>query len=169
MGAPVADRRSQNHATLTSLVYVQLFAAGRLSGRPLRWPRLGPVVRRYASPYRGGGLKGRRGWFVVGALIGRAGRRSRNHVTLTSLVYGRLVTAGRLSGRPLRTRPRAVDYLLSPGCDFVGDAQRASRYALRVSRSVVVGLSLSRRNAASESEINAVRRSQAAVRKTMPH
>ena len=67
-------------------------------------------------------------------------------------------------GRPLRTRPRAVDYLLSPECDFVGDAQRASRYALRVSRSVVVGLSLSRRNAASESEINAGRRPQAAVR-----
>ena len=34
----------------------------------------------------------------------------------------------------------------------VGDAQRASRYALRVSRSVVVILSLSRRDAASESE-----------------
>ena len=30
--------------------------------------------------------------------------------------------------------------------------QRAARYALRVSRSVVVSLSLSRRNAASESE-----------------
>ena len=34
----------------------------------------------------------------------------------------------------------------------VGDGQRAFRYALRVSRSVVVSLSLSRRNAASESE-----------------
>ena len=57
-----------------------------------------------------------------------------------------------------------MDYLLSPEYDFVGDAQRASRYALRVSRSVVVGLSLSRRNAASESEINAGRRPQAAAR-----
>ena len=37
----------------------------------------------------------------------------------------------------------------SPACDIVGDAQRASRYALRASRSVVVSLSLSRRNAAS--------------------
>ena len=58
----------------------------------------------------------------------------------------------------------------SPGCDIVGAAQshyapsgagddspdrwlrRAARYALRASRSVVVSLSLSRRNAASESE-----------------
>ena len=40
------------------------------------------------------------------------------------------------------------------GCEQISrrDAQRASRYALRVSRSVVVSLSLSRRNAASESE-----------------
>ena len=37
----------------------------------------------------------------------------------------------------------------SPVCDTVGDGQRASRYALRFSRSVVVSLSLSRRNAAS--------------------
>ena len=40
----------------------------------------------------------------------------------------------------------------SPVCDIVGDAQRASRYALRASRSVVVSLRLSRRYAASESE-----------------
>ena len=41
----------------------------------------------------------------------------------------------------------------SPVCDIVGDVlNKASRYALRASRSVVVSLSLSRRNAASESE-----------------
>ena len=63
----------------------------------------------------------------------------------------------RLSGRPLRTRPIAVFFcgphsFPSPVCDIVGDAQRASRYALRASRSVVVSLRLSRRYAASESE-----------------
>ena len=36
-----AGRSSQNHATLTSLGYGQLFAAGRPLGRPLRWPQLG--------------------------------------------------------------------------------------------------------------------------------
>ena len=75
MGALFAGRRSQNHATLARWVYGRLVAAGRPPGRPLRWPRSGPVVHRYASPYRGGGLKGRRGWLVVGALVGRAGRR----------------------------------------------------------------------------------------------
>ena len=46
--------------------------------------------------------------------------------------------------RPLRTRPLAV---------CVGDVlNKASRYALRASRSVVVSLSLSQRYAASESE-----------------
>ena len=44
----------------------------------------------------------------------------------------------------------------SPVCDIVGDAQRASRYALRASRSVVVSLRLSRRYAASESAKKAV-------------
>ena len=44
-----------------------------------------------------------------------------------------------------------------------GRPVKASRYALRASRSVVVSLSLSRRNAASESEKKAV------ARKTMPH
>ena len=39
-----------------------------------------------------------------------------------------------------------------------GRSVKASRYALRVSRSVVVSLSLSRRNAASESEKKAVAR-----------
>ena len=46
----------------------------------------------------------------------------------------------------------------SPACDIVGDAQRASRYALRASRSVVVSLRLSRRYAASESAKKAVAR-----------
>ena len=46
----------------------------------------------------------------------------------------------------------------SPVCDTVGDAQRASRYALRASRSVVVSLRLSRRYAASESAKKAVAR-----------
>ena len=47
--------------------------------------------------------------------------------------------------------------LPSPVCDTVGDVlTKASRYALRVSRSVVVSLSLSRRNAASESKKRAV-------------
>ena len=41
----------------------------------------------------------------------------------------------------------------SPVCDIVGDGPgKASRYALRASRSVVVSLSLSRRNTTSESE-----------------
>ena len=51
-----------------------------------------------------------------------------------------------------------------------GRPVKASRYALRVSRSVVVSLSLSRRNAASESEKKAVvRGSWFVARKTMPH
>ena len=51
-----------------------------------------------------------------------------------------------------------------------GRPVKASRYALRASRSVVVSLSLSRRNAASESEKKAVARgSWLVARKTMPH
>jgi hypothetical protein len=41
--------------------------------------------------------------------------------------------------------------------------RRAARYALRVSRSVVVSLSLSRRNAASESEIHRIPKEAAAL------
>ena len=47
--------------------------------------------------------------------------------------------------------------------------QRAARYALRVSRSVVVSLSLSRRNAASESEENCELRPAACVFQLLPH
>ena len=43
--------------------------------------------------------------------------------------------------------------------------QRAARYTLRVSRSVVVSLSLSRRNAASESEIHRIPKEAAALSK----
>ena len=83
-------------------------------------------------------------------------------------------------------------FISSPVCDIVGDAQRAYRYGdsakccaektlfagpgrgvfyeLRVTRSDVVSLSLSRRNAASESEKKAVvRGSWFVARKTMPH
>ena len=83
-------------------------------------------------------------------------------------------------------------FISSPVCDIVGDAQRAYRYGnsakccaektlfagpgrgvfyeLRVTRSDVVSLNLSRRNAASESEKKAVvRGSWFVARKTMPH
>ena len=52
----------------------------------------------------------------------------------------------------MKINEKTIRKSTSPGWDTVGDAQRASRYALRASRSVVVSLSLSRRNAASESE-----------------
>ena len=54
------------------------------------------------------------------------------------------------SSQAASSDPRLVKN--APSGASVGDAQRASRYALRASRSVVVSLSLSRRNAASESE-----------------
>ena len=49
----------------------------------------------------------------------------------------------------MKINEKTIRKSTSPGCDTVGDGQRASRYALRVSRSVVVSLSLSPRNAAS--------------------
>ena len=147
MGRAVRRPQVANHATLARWVYGRLVAAGRPPGRPLRWSRSGPVVRRYASPYRGGGLKGRRGWLVVGALMGRAVRRAQVAKSCHIDQLGIWPTCSRRAashccpfwqpscafrwsapdgpkrplGRPLRTRPQAVDYLLSPGCDFVGD------------------------------------------------
>ena len=108
------------------------------------------VVRSSLSlPYKGRWPKGRRGWLVVGALVGRAGRRPQFAVRKTMphgpvwcmADYSRRAASHccpfwqpscafrwstpdgpkRPLGQPLRTRPQAVDYLLSPGCDFVGD------------------------------------------------
>ena len=79
-----------------------------------RWSAPDGPKRPLGRPLRMMGAKGAR-------CPQTAGRCSQNHATLTWLVYSRLVATGRPLGRPLRTRPRAVDYLLSPGCDFVGD------------------------------------------------
>ena len=62
-------------------------------------------------------------------------------------------SAGGPPDRFRRGRP-----VFGPPTSFRGRPVKASRYALRVSRSVVVSLSLSRRNAASESEKKAVAR-----------
>ena len=77
------------------------------------------------------------------------------------------VCRGEAASNP--SRPRTAPFP-SPVCDIVGDVlTKASRYALRVSRSVVVSLSLSRRNAASESEKKAVPRcSWFVARKSSP-
>ena len=59
----------------------------------------------------------------------------------------------------------------APSGAVVGAGQRAARYALRVSRSVIVNLSLSRRNAASESEKKPWRKNRGSwfvVRKSLP-
>ena len=95
-----------------------------------------------------------------------AGRSSQNHASLTSYIYWLTVRGGTPFGRPLRSPDwgiflRAESY--SKRCcqfEFIAAQRRirrgrpvkAARYALRASRSVVVSLSLSRRNAASESK-----------------
>ena len=76
----------------------------------------------------------------MGALVGRAGRRSQaavreNHTTLTRQVYGQVFTAG---------RPNRVGPYDGPSWGVF--------YEPRVTRGDVVALRLSRRNAASESE-----------------
>ena len=74
------------------------------------------------------------------------------------------VCRGEAASNP--SRPRTAPFP-SPVCDIVGDVlNKASRYALRASRSVVVSLSLSRRNAASESEES--RGSLFVIRESLP-
>ena len=65
----------------------------------------GDVVHRYASPYRGGGLKGRRGWFVVGALMGAPVADRRPQVAKPCHIDPLSIWSTIRGGPPFRTAP----------------------------------------------------------------
>ena len=102
----------------------------------------------------------------------RSGRFYELRVTRSDVVSLSLSPrSGIRRGRPesLFGPPDTDQREVQGGCQN-GQRWLASRYALRASRSVVVSLSLSRRNAASDSEKKAVVRcSWFVARKTMPH
>ena len=186
-----AGRSPTNHASWTCYVYRHLFAAGRPSRvgpyAQGRWPcflRIAElwqptfislpvcdIVGDAQRAYRYGDSAKCCAEKTLFAGPGRGVfyelRVTRSDVVSLSL----LPRSGIRRGRPesLFGPPDTDQREVQGGCQN-GQRWLASRYALRVSRSVVVSLSLSRRNAASESEKKAVvRGSWFVARKTMPH
>ena len=151
-----AGRSPTNHASWTCYVYRHLFAAGRPSRvgpyAQGRWPCFLRIAELWQPTFIS---------LPVCDIVGDA-QRAYRYGDSTKCCAEKTLFAGPGRGvfYELRvTRSDVVSLSLLPHSGIRrGRPVKASRYAPRVSRSVVVSLNLSRRNAASESEKKAVAR-----------